>query len=182
MRLRRRPVEVFGGGGFHGDNDNAGAELRDTEVRCVEQPPFSLVAELFKLVLQAFAVILKHGVQKTPDVLDHHGAGAGRGDDLDGIGEKVPLIRRAELRRYRESVVTDELSGAVIVYNNLTDVFTVDGQKKAAASGAGDAPAAGGRVRAVLSPKEQPPGIAAPANAASGPALRPSNSLGGASK
>jgi lipopolysaccharide export system protein LptA len=86
------------------------------------------------------------------------------------------------MRRYRESVVTDELSGAVIVYNNLTDVFTVDGQKKAAASGAGDAPAAGGRVRAVLSPKEQPSGAAAPANAASGPVLRPSNSLGGASK
>ena len=92
------------------------------------------------------------------------------------------FITRAEMRRYREYVVTDELSGAVIVYNNLTDVFTVDGQKKAAASGAGDAPAAGGRVRAVLSPKEQPSGAAAPANAASGPALRPSNALGGASK
>ena len=102
--------------------------------------------------------------------------------EYDGKADNVRFITRAEMRRYRESVVTDELSGAVIVYNNLTDVFTVDGQKKAAASGAGDAPAAGGRVRAVLSPKEQPPGVAAPANAASGPALRPSNALGGASK
>ena len=102
--------------------------------------------------------------------------------EYDGKADNVRFITRAEMRRYRESVVTDELSGAVIVYNNLTDVFTVDGQKKAAASGAGDAPAAGGRVRAVLSPKEQPSGAAAPANAASGPVLRPSNALGGASK
>ena len=101
--------------------------------------------------------------------------------EYDGKADNVRFITRAEMRRYRESVVTDELSGAVIVYNNLPDVFTVDGQKKAAAGGAGGAPA-GGRVRAVLSPKEQPPGVAAPANAASGPALRPSNALGGASK
>ena len=100
--------------------------------------------------------------------------------EYDGKADNVRFITRAEMRRYRESVVTDELSGAVIVYNNLTDVFTVDGQKKPAASGA-DAPAQGGRVRAVLSPKE-PSGAAAPAPAASGPALRPSNSLGGASK
>ncbi len=101
--------------------------------------------------------------------------------EYDGKADNVRFITRAEMRRYRESVVTDELSGAVIVYNNLTDVFTVDGQKKSATSAAGDAPAPGGRVRAVLSPKE-PAGVAAPAPAASGPVLRPSNSLGGASK
>jgi lipopolysaccharide export system protein LptA len=103
--------------------------------------------------------------------------------EYDGKADNVRFITRAEMRRYRESVVTDNVSGAVIVYNNLTDVFTVDGQKKSAASGPGDAPAPGGRVRAVLSPaKEQPAAVAAPAPAASGPVLRPSNSLGGASK
>ena len=103
--------------------------------------------------------------------------------EYDGKADNVRFITRAEMRRYRESVVTDDVSGAVIVYNNLTDVFTVDGQKKSAASAPGDAPAPGGRVRAVLSPaKEQPAGVAAPAPAASGPVLRPSNSLGGASK
>ncbi|ART56599.1 lipopolysaccharide transport periplasmic protein LptA [Acidovorax carolinensis] len=103
--------------------------------------------------------------------------------EYDGKADNVRFITRAEMRRYRESVVTDDVSGAVIVYNNLTDVFTVDGQKKSAASAPGDAPASGGRVRAVLSPaKEQPAGVAAPAPAASGPVLRPSNSLGGASK
>ncbi|SEA66536.1 lipopolysaccharide transport periplasmic protein LptA [Acidovorax soli] len=107
--------------------------------------------------------------------------GEGEVIEYDGRADNVRFITRAEMRRYRESVVTDEVSGAVIVYNNLTDVFTVDGQKKSPASTAGDAPAPGGRVRAVLSPKEQPP-AAAPAPAASGPVLRPSNTLGGASK
>ncbi|MBP3981792.1 MULTISPECIES: lipopolysaccharide transport periplasmic protein LptA [unclassified Acidovorax] len=103
--------------------------------------------------------------------------------EYDGKADNVRFITRAEMRRYRESVVTDDVSGAVIVYNNLTDVFTVDGQKKSAASVPGDVPAPGGRVRAVLSPaKEQPAGAVAPAPAASGPVLRPSNSLGGASK
>ena len=102
--------------------------------------------------------------------------------EYDGRADNVRFITRAEMRRYRESVVTDEISGAVIVYNNLTDVFTVDGHKKSPTSAAGDAPAPGGRVRAVLSPKEQPPGVTAPASAASGPVLRSSNTLGGASK
>ena len=49
---------------------------------------------------------------------------------------------------------------------------------------AGDAPAAGGRVRAVLAPKDPPAGAAgAPAAApASAPVLRPSNALGGGSR
>lgn len=100
--------------------------------------------------------------------------------EYDGRADNVRFITRAEMRRYRESVVTDELSGAVIVYNNLTDVFTVDGQRKSTAGATGDAPPSGGRVRAVLSPKEPAPGAATPA--ASGPALRPSPSLGGPSK
>ena len=76
--------------------------------------------------------------------------------------------------------MSDEITGAVIVYNNLTDVFTVDGQKKATPSA--DGQTGGGRVRAVLAPKEPAAGAAAPAAPASGPALRPSNSLGGGSQ
>ena len=102
--------------------------------------------------------------------------------EYDGRADNVRFITRAEMRRYRESVVTDELSGAVIVYNNLTDVFTVDGQRKSTAGAAGDALPSGGRVRAVLSPKEPASGAAAPAPTASGTALRSSPSLGGPSK
>ncbi len=104
--------------------------------------------------------------------------------EYDGKADNVRFITRAELRRYRGSVLSDEITGAVIVYNNTTDVFTVDGQRAPSTSAAGAAPAPGGRVRAVLSPKDPPAGAAAPqaAPAASAPVLRPSNSLGGGAK
>ncbi|MFT4241310.1 MAG: lipopolysaccharide transport periplasmic protein LptA [Acidovorax sp.] len=94
--------------------------------------------------------------------------------EYDGKADNVRFITRAELRRYRGAVLNDEITGAVIVYNNLTDVFTVDGQRAPASSGA--VPAPGSRVRAVLAPKDSPPPPAAPASA---PALRPSSRLGG---
>ncbi|BEP93926.1 lipopolysaccharide transport periplasmic protein LptA [Acidovorax sp. sif1233] len=104
--------------------------------------------------------------------------------EYDGKADNVRFITRAELRRYRGAVLSDEITGAVIVYNNLTDVFTVDGKRTPATNAAGDAPAPGSRVRAVLAPKDPPAGTAAPEAAppASAPVLRPSNSLGGGSK
>lgn len=103
--------------------------------------------------------------------------------EYDGKADNVRFITRAELRRYRGAVLSDEITGAVIVYNNLTDVFSVDG-KRTATNAAGDAPAPGSRVRAVLAPKDPPPAAAAPeaASPASAPAMRPSNSLGGGAK
>ena len=103
--------------------------------------------------------------------------------EYDGKADNVRFITRAELRRYRGAVLSDEITGAVIVSNNLTDVFSVDG-KRTATNAAGDAPAPGSRVRAVLAPKDPPPAAAAPeaASPASAPALRPSNSLGGGAK
>lgn len=90
--------------------------------------------------------------------------------EYDGKADTVKLIRRGELRRYRGDALSDEVTGALIVYNNLTDVFTVNGQPRTA--GAPTAPA-GGRVRAVLAPREQPP-AAAPAPAAK---LQPSTTM-----
>lgn len=100
--------------------------------------------------------------------------GEGEVIEYNGRDDTVHFVRRAELRRYRGSVLNDEISGAVIVYYNLTDVFTVDGQK--ASTNAPSTP--GSRVRAVLAPKDTPAPVAAPAPAAPGPALRPSDTLG----
>ena len=112
--------------------------------------------------------------------------GEGEVIEYDGKADNVKFITRAELRRYRAAVLSDEITGAVIVYNNLTDVFTVDGKRTSATAAAGETPAPGSRVRAVLSPKDHPPAGAAatpapaPApDAAPAPALRPSNRLGG---
>ncbi|MDD2545070.1 MAG: lipopolysaccharide transport periplasmic protein LptA [Burkholderiaceae bacterium] len=100
--------------------------------------------------------------------------------EYDGRTDNVRFIRHAELRRYRSAVVTDELSGSTIVYNNLTDVFTVDGQKKTA--GSADSNSAGGRVRAVLFPKGSVVGAPTTSVPAPAPALRPSNVLSGPAK
>jgi lipopolysaccharide export system protein LptA len=96
--------------------------------------------------------------------------------EYDGKADRIKFIGRAELRRYRGTVQSDEVSGSLITYDNTSDVFTVDGGP------AGGAPAApGGRVRATLAPRGT---ASAPAGAASAPApaparLRPSTTLGG---
>ena len=116
-----------------------------------------------------------------PGAPEEYIEGEGEVIEYDGRNDAVRFVRRAELRRLRGTAVSDEITGAVIVYNNLTDVFTVDGQK-AAPNAAGDGPVPGGRVRAVLSPKEPPAGAAsAPVQEPAGasPALRPSSTLGG---
>ncbi|SFE25805.1 lipopolysaccharide transport periplasmic protein LptA [Paracidovorax konjaci] len=118
-----------------------------------------------------------------PGMPDEFVEGEGEVIEYDGRADLVRLIRRAELRRYREATLTDEMAGALIVYNNTTDVFTVDGQKTAPA-GSAAAAAPGSRVRAVLSPKESAsaPASAAPAPSGTAPALRRSNELGGGAK
>jgi lipopolysaccharide export system protein LptA len=118
-----------------------------------------------------------------PGAPDEFIEGEGEVIEYDGKADNVKFITRAELRRYRGGALSDEITGAVIVYNNLTDVFTVDGKRGGATTNAaGDTPAAGSRVRAVLAPKDPPPAAGAPEPQAPAPALRPSNSLGGDAK
>ncbi|RQO80937.1 lipopolysaccharide transport periplasmic protein LptA [Acidovorax sp. FJL06] len=122
-----------------------------------------------------------------PGAPDEYIEGESEVIEYDGKADNVRFITRAELRRYRGAALSDEITGAVIVYNNLTDVFTVDGQRAPATNAAGDAPAPGNRVRAVLAPKDPKPGTpaaaaAAPAAPSPAPVLRPSTSLGGDAK
>lgn len=111
--------------------------------------------------------------------------GEGEVIEYDGKADIVKFIRRGELRRYRDTTLTDQVNGALIVYNNITDVFTVDGVKNSSTP----APQAGtstGRVRMTLTPKEKPAdGAQAPKPARTGepPVLRSSPELSnGASK
>ncbi|WP_280191819.1 lipopolysaccharide transport periplasmic protein LptA [Delftia sp. PS-11] len=102
--------------------------------------------------------------------------GEGEVIEYDGKADLVKFIRRGELRRYRGGQLSDEITGSIIVYNNLTDVFTVDGQKTSGGQPSSTA-GQGGRVRAVLAPKEGTPG-SQPRPAAPGVApLQPSGSL-----
>lgn len=89
--------------------------------------------------------------------------------EYHGQTDSVRLLRRAELRRYRGSTLSDEITGAVVVYNSLTDVFTVDSTKATP----------GSRVRAVLAPTLSAPSTPASTPALPAlPALRSSTTLG----
>ena len=65
----------------------------------------------------------------------------------NGKTDTVRFETNAVMRRYRGSTLADEVTGAVINYENTTEKFSVDGS----ASGA----TPGGRVRAVLTPKPE---------------------------
>ena len=96
--------------------------------------------------------------------------------EYDGRADTVKFVKNALLRRLRGATLADEITGALIVYENLTDMFSVDGN---AVKGA--APT---RVRAMLTPKPEA-GAAAPKTAASapaGPALRATTTLGAPAK
>ncbi len=93
--------------------------------------------------------------------------------DYDGSADTVKFTGKAQLRRLRGTVLADEVSGALIVYENLTDKFSVDG--------GGVSP--GGRVRAMLTPKPEaaassPSAASSRAPAQPSPSLRSTTTLG----
>jgi lipopolysaccharide export system protein LptA len=111
------------------------------------------------------------------DGVDEFIEGSAESIEYDGKADTVRFTKKAQLRRLRGSTVADEINGALIVYENTTDVFTVDGGSKSAA-GTPNAPA--GRVRAVLTPKQEPGASVAPLVPPA--TLRQSTTLGGAAK
>ena len=114
--------------------------------------------------------------------LDEFIEGEGETIEYDSRADTVKFIKKAQLRRYRGAKLGDEMTGGVILYDNTTDVFTID---NALAKGTPGAPA--GRVRAMLSPKPDAAAATAPVNPASAtqaaaPALRATTTLGGEKK
>jgi len=101
--------------------------------------------------------------------------------EYDGRADVVKFVRKATLRRLRGASLADEITGGLIVYENLTDTFSVDGST---AKGAPTVP--GQRVRAMLTPKQDGTTPAAPAAAPSAsnpaPSLRATTTLGSAAK
>jgi lipopolysaccharide export system protein LptA len=95
--------------------------------------------------------------------------GEARRIEYDGKADVVKFIGQAVMRRYVGTKLNDETMGSLIVYDNTTDVFTVD-----SGSGSRTASNPSGRVRAMLTPKPKE-GSAAP-QAGQGPVvLQPSS-------
>ena len=89
----------------------------------------------------------------------------------DNLADSITLSQRAEVRILRGNQVADQLNGQTIVFNNTSEVMTVDGQ---AANGPGQ------RVRAILTPRN----TSAPTtpNLPASPSLRTSPGMAPAQK
>jgi lipopolysaccharide export system protein LptA len=109
--------------------------------------------------------------RKKRDGVDEYVEGEGERIEYDSRADLVKFINRAVVRRYKGATLADETSGALIVYNNTSDVFSVDGgtQNRSAANPSG-------RVRAMLSPRASASVPAAPVMVV--PGLRSSTTLG----
>jgi lipopolysaccharide export system protein LptA len=91
------------------------------------------------------------------DGVDEFIEGTGQRIEYDSRADTVRFIGNAVMKRFKGTQLSDETTGSVIVYNNSTDVFTVDGGN---ANRTASNPT--GRVRAMLTPvpKEAAPGSA----------------------
>lgn len=118
-------------------------------------------------------------IPRRGDIKDEFVEGESERIEYDGRADTVKFINKAKTRRLRGATLADEITGELIVYENLTDTFRVDGSSAKDASGK---PV--GRFRGMLTPK--PEGAAstptAGANSQSGPVLRPAAALGSAPK
>jgi lipopolysaccharide export system protein LptA len=99
-----------------------------------------------------FATITSNGnlqayfKQKRENGVDEWIEGVADTIEYDGKADTVRFVKKANLKRLRGATTSDEIVGGLVVYDNTTDVYTVDG-------GAGQG-GSGGRVSAVLSPKQ----------------------------
>jgi lipopolysaccharide export system protein LptA len=85
--------------------------------------------------------------------------------EYDAKADTIKFINKASVRRLRGTSVADEIAGNLVSYDSTTEVFSVSG------GGASTPGNPGGRVRAVLTPRE---GTAAAAETA---ASRPATPL-----
>jgi lipopolysaccharide export system protein LptA len=69
--------------------------------------------------------------------------------EYDGRAEKLRFVGNGSVRRLRGTEVADEISGAVIEWDNGAELFSVQGGNVTPANPTG-------RVRAVLSPRAEP--------------------------
>ncbi|OYT91393.1 MAG: lipopolysaccharide transport periplasmic protein LptA [Burkholderiales bacterium PBB3] len=111
------------------------------------------------------------------DGVDEFIEGEGEVIEYDGRTDTVKFIKKAVVRRLRGAVVADEITGGLVVYNNLADTFSVDGGTSKAV---GAVPA--GRVRVRMTPKPEGTATGTGAPTSAPVSLKPANTLGGATK
>ncbi|MBC8056009.1 MAG: lipopolysaccharide transport periplasmic protein LptA [Rhizobiales bacterium] len=84
------------------------------------------------------------------DGVDEHIEGEAERLEYDGRADVVKFINGAEVRRLRGATTADQIAGNLITYDATTEKMTVSGGARPTAANPG------GRVTAVLSPRESP--------------------------
>src|SRR3954447_13188296 len=108
----------------------------------------------------AFGTPSQHATfRQKRDAPDEYIAGDAERLEYDGKSDVIRFVNNASVRRLRGSETSDEISGNLVTYDSGTEVFNVTGGATPTAANPG------GRVRAVLTPRE---GSAAAAEAAAG--------------
>ena len=79
--------------------------------------------------------------------------------EFDGRSETLKFVGNGVVRRLRAGTPVDEITGALITWDNTNELFKVAG-------GAASPSNPGGRVRAVFAPREESAASAAPGEAA----------------
>ncbi len=117
--------------------------------------------------------------QKRENGVDEYIEGEAVTIEYDGRADKVKLIQNSILKRLRGAVLNDEITGNLIIYDNTTDVYTVDGGATTRPDGTSS-----GRVRAILSPKPNTSNAAPATGPAAAPltTLRPASGISGEGK
>jgi lipopolysaccharide export system protein LptA len=100
--------------------------------------------------------------------VDEFTEGEGEMAIYDSQADMVTLVQRAEVRILRGTLLADQITGQKIVFNNTTEVMTVD----RSSPGTKATDPRDQRVRAVLTPRKTTAGNAPPAPISTLPALR----------
>jgi lipopolysaccharide export system protein LptA len=101
--------------------------------------------------------------------LDETIEGSAERIEYDDRSDTVRFVGAATVRRLRGATVADEITGGLITYDNLNEVFVVQGKPGGTTSGNGS-----DRVRATFAPASRQEGKDKPAAAPDPPAASPS--------
>ena len=111
------------------------------------------------------------------DGVDEYMDGEAERLEYDGKTDVVKFVNNAAVRRLRGAAIADEITGSLVTYDNTNDLLSVSGGAAATPSNPG------GRVRAVLTPREgsEAAAEASKASASTAAPLKLSPTLGSAS-
>lgn len=121
----------------------------------------------------AFGTPAQHATfRQKRDAPDEYIEGDAERLEYDGKSDVIRFVNNASVRRLRGSSAVDEIAGNLVTYDSTTEVFNVSGGASATAANPG------GRVRAVLAPREGTTAAAEASRAASAAPLKTTPALG----